>query len=365
MKWFLFLLIVISDLRVLAQNNDSALLKSPAPFASSIATDAFYGLNIFTENDFLSPFAPNQDDNYTGGVKINFITNSLRALRLGQTFKKDAWDIVTQNISYGLTVFTPRDLAKPTIITSDRPYASYSFFSIGSSFLKRATSKNIVGYEIFVGKIGSQAGRDLQSKIHREHWFGTQRPVPQGWNNQIANGGAIAVNLRAFTDCNIYETPLNNNFRWLQASWINEVNAGQYLINYAQGLRLNLINVNRVFGKSFPGTPVSPLPTIIANARQTTKEAKKFNFNFYMTPRVRIVAHNATLTGKLLSKPSVYTISPSNINHILVEYDLGFDLKYHFFSTGYNLNGRSKEFKYQQKKVQNWGGFYIAFIYSK
>jgi hypothetical protein len=320
----------------------------------------FYGLRIFTENDFFSPLASNKDDNYTGGLKGDFITNQLQFLRFGNLFTKKKWNIVIQNISYGFTVFTPQDLANDKIVKTDRPYASYEFVSAGSSFFKRSTKKNIVGYEIFLGQIGSQTGKNFQTHIHENHWFGTTRPVPQGWRYQIANGGAIALHIKVFSEKNVFETNNLQNFRWLQCSWMNEINAGQYLINYAQSFRFNLFNVNRVFGESFSGIQYSGLPTVAPGGGKQ----KHFSFNFYIAPRVRLVAHNATLTGNLLSRGSDYSIPQKDLIPAILEYDMGLNIRWCFATVGASLNGRSREFTFQEEPAHNWGGVYVTIAFN-
>jgi hypothetical protein len=329
---------------------------------------SFYGLRAYIENDFLYPFASNKDDNYTGGIKAEFITNRLNLLRLGKVFGQHKWDVVLQNVSAGVTIFTPQELNRPDIITTDRPYACYAFGSIGSSFVDKRY-KQILGYELFVGKLGSQVGRKVQTDVHGRGLFGSSRPVPQGWDNQIVNSeGATAVNLRLFAERNVLDMQqLGRHFNWLQVSWQHELNGGQYLINYAQALRFNVFNINRVFGKSFTGPSIPVIANDINATRNavTTKEGRKtmFNLNFYIAPRVRVVAHNSTLTGKLLNANSVYTIRPLDVIPALLEYDAGVNVRYCFLNAGYNVSGRSREFKFQQKAFHNWGGVYVALVY--
>jgi hypothetical protein len=89
---------------------------------------------------------------------------------------------------------------------------------------------------------------------------------------------------------------------------------------------------------------------------------KNFNLNFYITPRVKVVAHNTTLTGNLLAKTSEYSLNQKDVTPVLFEYDMGFNLRWSFVNFGANLSGRSKEFTFQEKTFQHWGGVYVAII---
>jgi hypothetical protein len=220
--------------------------------------------------------------------------------------------------------------------------------------------------------MGSQVGKNFQTTIHKNRWFGNTRPVPQGWQYQVANGGALTFNFRWFSETNIFSTKQINNFSWVQTSWIHEVNFGQYLVNYAQAVRFNLLNINRVFGRSFSGIQNSGLPTLInnnlpgaVNKRVTKSKKSSFAFNLFLTPRVRLVAHNATLTGNLLTKTSEYSLSQKDIIPVLFEYDMGLNVRWHFVNLGVNLNGRSKEFKFEDKSFHHWGGIYLALVYQR
>jgi len=193
MKAFTIIIIVSTLLHVSLSSFAQQKISNQSKLPAQLAKKAFYGIRLFTENDYLSFFSPNTDDNYTGGVKVEFLTNNFRFLRLGKLFKTNKWDIVSQTIGYGVTVFTPNDIANDKIVRNDRPYASYEFLNIGSYFIDTISNKNIVGYELLIGSIGSQRGRNLQTTIHKNHFLGTQRPVPMGWDYQVANGGSLAI----------------------------------------------------------------------------------------------------------------------------------------------------------------------------
>ncbi|HMH33188.1 MAG TPA: lipid A-modifier LpxR family protein [Puia sp.] len=310
----------------------------------------FAGIRAYTENDFLSFIGKNRDDNYTGGVKFEFITNLFSPIFSGRILNPMKWSPVSQSISFSVTAFTPQDLALETIDYCQRPYASYQSWNLGAAFLKE---KNSFSYELSIGAMGKSLAGDAQKKIHGEHWFGSTRPIPQGWQYQIANGGALAVNLRLHYEHRLL--PLQEasaDFRWLSATWLHELNLGQYMINYLQGLRIYLFNYHHPLPSDYD------LPVI--NAFHRDEVYKKFSFFCFITPRLKAVIHNATLTGKLLGKSSVYTLPQSDINNAVLEYDGGMQIRFCSFTIGYNFFGRSREYKNEEQYFHNWGGFYLA-----
>jgi hypothetical protein len=327
------------------------------------------GLRLFTENDFLSPFAKNEDDNYTGGAKleavfkanglfgnIHFLKNKLPRKPLYHT------------IAFTGTAFTPRNLGEAAIVPDDRPYASLLAFSIGSQYKSLKNTNVRFGYELLGGVMGKTLMGDLQGKIHRREilsFISTNRPDPKGWKNQIAYGGAFVMNLKLNHEWLLVKSKERENGKYFipfRLSLRNNLNVGNYLINSTHGLRLNLLNKQYDFDNE-----IAP-PEITAKAVKIKpmQKPRVFSFSLYAEPRIKIYVHNAGLTGKLLSKPSVHTIYTNafkgTLTPALFEYEMGFVIRYYWLQLGYSLNGRSKEFSVQNKNMHHWGGIYIAIV---
>lgn len=324
--------------------------------AKSQQVKGFAGIRIYHENDFIIPFATNYDDNYTGGLKVELITNLLPAENsfLLNPLKGKFYSLAFQ---FGVTAFTPRDLADPNLITTDRPYASFRHWGIGVSSVSRDTSWKLT-YEIQLGAMGRPSAGDAQSYIHRHHWFWSDRPDPQGWDHQVAFDGAMAINLHSIVERKIWSSKLigaNKNFRWIELTGRADINLGQYMINTALEPRINLININHRFGEheDEPG-----LPAISGHG----KKAFRFGFHVFAGARPRFVLHNATLTGKLIGKKSEYTVPSSAMKNVLLEYDLGLMLRLGGFRFGYNVFSRSKEFDYQNTDRHSWGGVHVGYL---
>lgn len=143
-----------------------------------------------------------RDQDYSGGGEITLsgqrtgplgraLDRALEFIDLGTCprtrFAAPGWS-ATHAFAAGLLIFTPRDLTARTVIAGDRPYASEFFLSAG----RRYTSPEAdVAYDssLTVGILGLAAAQSVQRAIHRI----TGSVQPQGWSNQISDGGEPTV----------------------------------------------------------------------------------------------------------------------------------------------------------------------------
>jgi hypothetical protein len=82
----------------------------------------------------------------------------------------------------------------------------------------------------------------------------------------------------------------------------------------------------------------------------------------YITPRIKAVFHNTTLTGNLLTKKSEYRLDSKEVNMALLEYDAGVQFSWGFLRLGYSVYGRGREYNSEKKGFHNWGGLYVGFV---
>ena len=321
----------------------------------------FIGVRMYHENDFLTLIGKNNDDNYTGGSKIEIITDFLNGLAKSKIINPLRWNPILQSVSFSFTGFTPTDIGNASILLDDRPYASYSSLNAGMAFLSPGKSQKF-SYELSLGSMGTAISGDLQTYIHKNHILGVTRPIPQGWKYQIAAGGCFAANIK-ISYLKVLGNKLNSKF--FQFAWLHELNLGQYLTRYTQGLRLYLININNnVLLEGIPEIPVMATKmNSISYPLQTQRKNNKFGFCLFFTPRISAVFHNATLTGKLLSKQSVYTISPGAVNKALLEYDICGQLNWHFIRIGFTQYGRTREYNRELSNLHSWGGIFLGCIF--
>jgi hypothetical protein len=328
------------------------------------ATLPYIGMRFYVENDFIIPtflshhVFNNQDDNYTGGARAEIITNMLPVGRYW-LLNPLKGSIISQSIFWGITIFTPQDLASSDVVRGERPYASYTFLGMGFTSTNPKMTKKFLS-ELTAGNIGGHTAGNVQTTIHRDHWAGSTRPIPQGWHHQIADGGAFAANLRLRLESKfpvkskIRKFSSGGTFQWVQMSWRNEVNLGQYYGNYSTDARFYLFNLNSQWGER------EDEPVTVGLLNATPKH--RIRFYTFFTPRVKWQFHNTTLTGKLLGKSSEYTLPSAEVKPVLFEYDFGFQFRWSVLRVGYTLFGRSKEYKAENKKLHNWGGLYLGIV---
>jgi lipid A 3-O-deacylase len=85
------------------------------------------------------------------------------------------------SLSLGQNIFTPQDIWRRNLIIDDRPYAGFTYGTLG--FYARGPSV-LDGFEATIGVVGpASLGGDVQKFLHRT--FGWTRP--EGWPNQIKN----------------------------------------------------------------------------------------------------------------------------------------------------------------------------------
>lgn len=350
------------------RDSSSTRFKPNNPIYSTI------GINGFHENDVLHVISENADDNYTGGFHFRLSSN-WSGLNIPVPFiRKDSIWQQFHNIGVGTVAFTPQDIARRTVITDDRPYSSFQFLS----YSIRTVPKNlnsIVDLEIHIGEMGGDFARDFQIKSHSEHWFGSTRPVPQGWPNQIANGGALGYNFHASYYRYLFEYydgqhnwfdnryKSDRDFKPFYLAALADVNLGNVNSNAALGLQIGLLSYNSFFGFN---NAIDLVPMVHAEADK--KWYNHISASLILTPRIRYVFHNAHLTGKYLAQESIYTVDTDQLNLILLEYDatLSLSIPLHdsfFINGGYGLSGRSKEFSYQNKDLHNWGSVQLGLNY--
>ncbi|MEP7095405.1 MAG: lipid A-modifier LpxR family protein [Flavobacterium sp.] len=322
--------------------------------ASSQGTSGFQVL-LTTDNDFLG--IDNKDENYTGAAKIELLTPEIKWKWLPfYKFKQDSTVLSIQRFGFGGTAYTPQDIAASEVVTGDRPYASLTFFSFGNVTYNNS-KKIILQSDLIIGSIGSSGPGNVQTYIHKNHWFGTDRPEPQGWGNQIGFNGSFIVNYNTQLEGLIKINENKSDFQWIIPYWVAKADLGNYMINLQGGLKLNLLNFNSGAFQDY----IAELPTIM---RETNKK-KNFRFNFFVEPSFRLAAYNATLEGIMFNDNSVYKIEHSHVNRLLFEINSGINVNIgDFFYAKYSFYGRSKEYD-GGKYFHTWGGITVGFSPSR
>lgn len=315
------------------------------------------GQILFThDNDMFAPY--NKDENYTGGFKLEILTPDWKIKWLPfYNFKGDSI-INIQRVGFGGTGYTPYDLANYNIIPNDRPYASLVFFNIGKSSVNFKKKLHLTT-DLLFGKMGLNGPGRLQSHIHSNHWFGSERPVPNGWDNQIGyknDNSSFIINYNTTISGQFYQYKNkkdSSSIIWFYPLWTGKADLGNYMINFQVGAKLNLFNINSNYLQDY----LVNLPTI----RKTISKPRWFSFNIFVEPAVRLAAYNSTLEGLMFNDNSVYKIPHSSVNRLLFEINSGINLTlFDVIYVKYTWNGRSQEF-FGGKNFHTWGSVTLGF----
>jgi lipid A 3-O-deacylase len=353
------------------------------------------GFYLGTEQDILNLFAPNEDRNYSMGFALGFIgpnTNKdylllpvfrrwITGIPLLFTPKKQrdqslfnerhraAW---FGTFDFKTAGFTPRELLPETPVVGDRPYANP--VSLSSTLHRLVQPRDTSGRAWHVrtsmqlGIFGTGIGREFQKTAHRDHWFGSTRDIPQGWGNQIANGGGVSFLYTlgmATPVARLSREQEKHKFR-IQTVANAELMAGWYTnIALGAGVKIGWFKTPFWIGNDISSRDISQ------GASDNNIHFKDRNYGcwMYFRPRIRLVAHNALLTGQafgFLGKESPYTMSPGEINRAIFEFETGVGVKLKAWTlTVEPCAGRSPEYHTSYKRWHLWGTIHLALVLHK
>lgn len=338
---------------------------NPNPFGSF--ERKFTGFGLYIEEDFLYA-ARNQDRNYTGGLGLqaggDWVNRAYLAKPLdgvdrltGVGRKHDARTRRFTNFMFTGTAFTPDSLNTKDPVFDDRPYASLLALTTAHQSVDD-NGKSIWTSQLSIGVLGLSLLGDVQASIHRgsRSRCRCDRPYhPQGWLNQISDGGEPTALYKVAYEQLLWESAELGN-RWFQASGGWELNGGYYT-NVAGSLLGRIGLINSEFWE-FNHNPMNSVNQRVGESRGSPIEAFVFGAS-----RPRLVAYNALLQGQF--RESVHTLSGSDIRRALVEYETGIAVSARFGENRFGLTwvyvaGRTAEFKGPMERTHTWGSAYLT-----
>lgn len=324
--------------------------------------------SFLLENDMWGQ--PIQSDrNYTMGVSLAWLSEAkgpatnpwVRALEKVNGALNFA-EPVKEGDSVGWllaeSAFTPRDIRTSSPITNDRPYASLLYG--GPSYWSRQSDGRVMEAQLFVGILGLQIGRYVQTKIHERC---CRDRLPQGWDNQIGNGGAPTF---------LYHVK--------SISTIGEDLTGRTNLNVSRGFEIGYMN-RFMAGASFAyGAEPSDLknaylmtfgnPT--AMLKSTSFPQKNGNgkgFAIWLDLEVSAIAHNQLLQGAWGGDNRV-RIPFREIAPIVAKVNAGIEFTILLRSLGLFSNSgtrfywtqswRSRDLRHNDETNHFWGGLVIT-----
>lgn len=158
------------------------------------------GWSISIDNDLFFPTS--RDQQYTGGMALTLagkraaeywysldpILEMLNRWSGFSSLYNDSPHYRLHSIAFGIEAFTPANIRTPMPVYNDRPYANVLMLS--NTQLNANFETEVIYHSNFtLGIIGSEIGEDVQKELHR--LLGNE--VPQGWHNQISDGGELTA----------------------------------------------------------------------------------------------------------------------------------------------------------------------------
>jgi hypothetical protein len=154
------------------------------------------GWSFYLDNDALTLL--NRDQQYTGGFALTlsgrraveypvsidswlgWINDATGFSRLSERDRRTT----RHSIEFGATSFTPDEIERPEPIRNDHPYANVVFMS---NTRQTVLLDQRVSYQstLAIGLLGTDFAKGMQNLFHNV--TGDQKP--QGWDNQISDGG--------------------------------------------------------------------------------------------------------------------------------------------------------------------------------
>lgn len=331
---------------------------------------------LFTHENDLFGFINNNDENYTGGFSLELQFPEIDFI---QPFFKLYNSKNIQRISLAGAGYTPQNLETNKPVIGDRPYASFAYLGYGLISINKYGT--VLSSELNIGFMGLSGPGKVQSWIHDSKFFKliTDRPVPEGWHNQIANGGALMINYNFkystkfnnhLSDIEINEN-INKKIKYFDTALQLGLDLGNYMTNLNLGLYIDVFNLNNNTSLEYDSSSTiqkniikekSKFKSVVLNP--TRDNSKKFKMNLFFKPNIRFAIHNSTLEGLLFNDNSIYKIPSEEVKRILFEFSTGVNLNFKKrWLLRYSMSARSREFK-GGKSMHYWGGVTIGYEFN-
>jgi len=357
--------------------------KMPDPFLprpQDISLEpASSGFGFYAENDV---FGFETDQNYTGGFA--FSLGGRWVSESGLTGPLSLFDLLSDPVVHmrrahrnrevslhTLTIlgsaFTPRraDLGISTPIVDDRPYASLFGFQLRRVSVRRKDdplklSRRAVWSELTIAALGWNLAKALQTDLHRSlrRRSGKSTPVdPQGWGNQISNGGEPTLLYTVGIEQLLAgPSPVDPGLHG-QATWNAQASAGYYT-NVAMGVAGRIGRIRTNFWE-FNSNPLNSIQQRI----EASDDRHPWEAYAFAGARGRLVGYNALLQGQF--RESVHTFSGSQVNHALLEGEAGLAGAWTIlggtFTGRVMAAGRTPEFNGPRQRSHAWGAIHLSF----
>ena len=305
-------------------------------------------LGLHFDDDFL--FIGNRDEQYTGGLEIEFIHASKKKKQQRHIINPFSYGQRYWTHTFGSYLFTPYNVSDSLIILNDRPYSSLIYTTVGYTAYDEKRQKKLTT-ELYLGIMGSELPGKIQDKIHT---IG-ESPPASGWDNRISKDEIFTPNLKINYQSNFLTIGRIDALiiDWIQLGTIYELNAGFFANNFSAGIRLSTYNQNPLSESRYNYK-------LSKNSERSRK--RKLHTTFYLYPRFEAVIQNASLQG-LQWIDSPYKIPTDEMNRFVWDIEAGMNLTYGRFHLSYLVRTRSKEFFKYREDWHSWAGISLGFSF--
>jgi len=315
----------------------------------------------------------NEDRNYTMGFSLNYSGRMAGKNYLGFPWLRKQVDWLfglkgmhasgsefLPGLAFMVSAFTPENLTSTVPVVDDRPYSSIVAISSFRSTLFKGyedeISQSALTTRLNVGLLGTSLASSVQTYIHEQMWFGSTRPIPLGWDNQISNGGEPTLLYQIQ-----YSEPLLNGHirkdgaytrrKWFEVIWNAEGNAGYYT-NAAVGtvLRLGWYETPFWYMNSAGMSSINQAPALVSD---------HFEIFVSVGARVRGIVYNGLLQGQFTS--SAHALDRSEVRTFIWESEVGVITRYKNLSCAFfPFQYRSAEHLLNEQRSHKWGTFMVV-----
>jgi len=321
--------------------------------AEPIKYDPWSSRSFGFDNDIFVPGSRDQD--YTYGLNLTFagrgVEDQWASLHeslgwLDQRFGLDrrvSDGIESSKIEYGLFGFTPEDITLAEPGQDDRPYASLVYVS---STRERYQPAGQVSWQstFTLGVMGLSIVGDIQDWVHSS--IGGDRP--QGWHNQISEGGEPTARYSVARQELMYKSDSGLEIKTTLQGSVGYITEASWSLS----LRAGKIHT--------PWVSFNPELTSYGEKSVQGDVGRVAEHYFWTGISLKARAYNAFLQGQF--KDSAVTYDSDELHHGLVEAWVGYTVALaEGYSFTYSIRGHTSELKLGiGDRDVLWGGLLVT-----
>lgn len=332
------------------------------------------GWSVYLDQDLLVGFLDlNEDRNYTMGLGAAHRGSAMKARwnlpyqaqntidHLWRSYDKSTGEEF-HSFGYGVTAFTPMDLRALEPIEGDRPYASLVYFNSTKQQLNTPQGEaglfflvdEVVQTSFTIGVLGLDIGEKFQAEVHRH--FAKNR-IPEGWDNQISDGGELTVKYD-YSKRRLIHNLSKVDFvddRSYDVSYRYKIEGGYYTgVSFGLDARYGSI------GKGFWQHDSNPLQIGNKFFNESPGFSGTKDSYAWLSATVNLVAYNALLQGQF--KENEYDLKGSEIERAVAELSVGYTKEIGDHSWTIAITSRTSEIDTTNEFDRNhsWGGIYYS-----